>query len=76
LFSPVSFRDNTVYSEDMKKLEINCPRCGKKTFWENNPSRPFCSEKCRLIDLGCWANEDYTFAGGKAPRHEQDESIF
>ncbi|NOQ41038.1 MAG: DNA gyrase inhibitor YacG [Desulfuromusa sp.] len=56
----------------MKKLVINCPHCGNKTFWNENPSRPFCSERCRSIDLGSWASEEYSFAGEKAPQAEQD----
>ncbi len=31
---------------------LNCPRCGKLTTWEDNDSRPFCSERCKMIDLG------------------------
>jgi hypothetical protein len=42
------------------KQKIVCPHCGKQDTWqEKNPYRPFCSERCRLIDLGAWANEDY-----------------
>ena len=37
----------------------NCPRCEKETDLSNkNLYRPFCSEKCKLIDFGSWANED------------------
>lgn len=36
-----------------------CPTCGEPAEWENNPYRPFCSERCQLIDLGRWASEDY-----------------
>ena len=36
-----------------------CPRCGKPSSWSGNPSRPFCSERCKLIDLGAWAAEEY-----------------
>ncbi len=39
---------------------IKCPYCKKETTWENNPHKPFCSERCRLIDLGKWASEEYT----------------
>jgi len=40
---------------------INCPQCSTETeFSPDNPHRPFCSERCRLIDLGEWANESYT----------------
>ncbi len=38
---------------------IKCPQCKKETFWENNPYKPFCSERCRLIDLGMWIEEKY-----------------
>jgi len=36
-----------------------CPRCKKPAHWTDNPFRPFCSERCKMIDLGAWANEDY-----------------
>lgn len=37
-----------------------CPACGKPTeYAESNPSRPFCSPRCRLTDLGGWASESY-----------------
>lgn len=43
-----------------KKREILCPTCKKKTeFSSDNPYRPFCSDRCRLIDLGAWASESY-----------------
>ena len=38
---------------------VKCPNCRKETPWEGNPYRPFCSERCRLIDLGAWAQERY-----------------
>ena len=38
---------------------MKCPICGKPTAWKDNPDRPFCSERCRVIDLGNWASEDY-----------------
>lgn len=41
-------------------LVLACRRCGEMTTWHNNPFRPFCSERCKLIDLGAWANEDYS----------------
>tara|TARA_S200000501_G_C20842184_1_gene752102 strand:+ start:400 stop:600 length:201 start_codon:yes stop_codon:yes gene_type:complete len=43
----------------MKK--INCPTCDKKIKWDiSNTFRPFCSERCKQIDLGAWANEQYS----------------
>ncbi len=39
---------------------VACPHCGREHQWDvNNPYRPFCSERCKLIDLGKWANEEY-----------------
>lgn len=43
--------------------KVPCPRCQKMTPWENNPFRPFCSERCRLIDLGKWASDEYAIPG-------------
>jgi len=39
---------------------VKCPICEKPTTWKDNPYRPFCSERCKIIDLGRWASEDYT----------------
>jgi endogenous inhibitor of DNA gyrase (YacG/DUF329 family) len=40
--------------------QVKCPRCGKPSlFTAENASRPFCSERCKLIDLGQWAEEKY-----------------
>jgi uncharacterized protein len=45
-------------------IKIRCPRCGQSTvFGPTNPARPFCSERCRLGDLGAWAKEEYVIAG-------------
>ena len=39
---------------------IACPRCGAQTvFAPSNRWRPFCSERCRSVDLGAWASESY-----------------
>ena len=39
--------------------KVKCPKCKKDVVWENNKWRPFCSERCKMIDLGTWAKEDY-----------------
>lgn len=39
--------------------DIKCPNCGQTTKWQNNEHRPFCSERCKLIDFGAWASESY-----------------
>ncbi|HEY4697418.1 MAG TPA: DNA gyrase inhibitor YacG [Gallionella sp.] len=49
---------------------VTCPHCGKEHQWDtNNRFRPFCSERCKLIDLGKWASEDYRVA---QPVEEQE----
>jgi uncharacterized protein len=54
----------------MSKLRyVNCPRCGSPVAWVvENPYRPFCSERCKLIDLGDWAMERY-----RVPVQEQKD---
>lgn len=43
---------------------VACPTCGSKTAWDaKNKFRPFCSERCKLVDLGQWADEGYRVAG-------------
>ena len=42
---------------------VTCPTCGRAAPWAENPDRPFCSEECRLVDLGRWLDERYRFAG-------------
>jgi endogenous inhibitor of DNA gyrase (YacG/DUF329 family) len=38
---------------------MRCPICRKNVTWEGNPFRPFCSERCKLIDLDNWLAERY-----------------
>lgn len=40
--------------------KIKCPQCGLLTVYSlKNSFRPFCSDRCKLIDLGDWASEKY-----------------
>jgi len=45
-----------------KPAVVACPHCGKEVIWnkEVSPYRPFCSERCKLIDLGKWAEGGYS----------------
>lgn len=46
---------------------VKCPTCGKPVPWvDTEKFRPFCSERCKLIDLGEWATGTYTIAGEPA----------
>lgn len=43
---------------------VLCPTCEKRVKWtQANPYRPFCSDRCRLIDLGAWAAETHRIPG-------------
>ena len=43
---------------------VDCPACGRKTeFSSANRWRPFCSERCKTVDLGAWASESYRITG-------------
>jgi len=52
-------------------MMIKCPRCGKEAAVENNPYRPFCSDRCKLVDLGKWISEKYTISNA-APESEDE----
>jgi endogenous inhibitor of DNA gyrase (YacG/DUF329 family) len=54
---------------------VECPQCATPVDWQNNPFRPFCSERCRLIDLGAWLDEKYTIPGPLADESaDEDET--
>ena len=44
---------------------MRCPVCEGKAVWTGDPFRPFCSERCRLIDLDNWLEERYRIPVGK-----------
>jgi endogenous inhibitor of DNA gyrase (YacG/DUF329 family) len=54
-------------------VEIKCPICSAPVSWEGNPHRPFCSERCKLIDLGAWAEEKYRIPGEPGEEGHQEE---
>ena len=49
-----------------------CPICKKRVPWEGNPFRPFCSERCKLIDLDNWLEERYRVS---APAEDREASL-
>ena len=49
---------------------VACPQCGTEVEWAGNRYRPFCSERCRLVDLGAWIDEKYAIPGAL-----DDESV-
>ncbi len=68
-------------SQKAASAVVACPRCGKPVEWvPENRFRPFCSERCRKIDLGAWAAGEYRVPGteepkepGSAPGGDQDD---
>lgn len=53
---------------------VNCPHCSKSVPWKDSEKfRPFCSERCKLIDLGAWADESHRIPGDTLPDEESDE---
>ncbi len=53
---------------------ITCPLCKKTTTWEENPWRPFCSERCKLTDLGKWASGEYRIEGEKEEEKKVEDA--
>ncbi|BDX17432.1 MULTISPECIES: DNA gyrase inhibitor YacG [Halopseudomonas] len=54
-------------------LTVNCPTCKAPVTWDDSfPERPFCSHRCRLIDLGAWAAEEHVIEG----RQDDEQDIF
>ncbi len=46
---------------------MKCPSCGKPVEGKDNPFRPFCSERCKLVDLSRWVSEEYRVPGMELP---------
>lgn len=55
----------------LKRTVVSCPQCGASVVWDvANPFRPFCSERCKMIDLGAWATESY-----RIPVEEEKDAL-
>ena len=53
---------------------VNCPTCQKPTPWSDaSEFRPFCSERCKLIDFGEWATEKHSIPG--QPVYPVDDDV-
>ena len=61
-----------------KPLIVKCPHCGCSVAWlPEQQFKPFCSERCKLIDLGEWAMEEKRIPGqALALDEDQDDSFF
>lgn len=54
-----------------KKLIVKCSHCKKDFNYYDSEFRPFCSEKCKMVDLGMWLTESYTVESNE-PLSESD----
>ena len=45
---------------ERQKKTLRCPQCKKTTEIRNNPHKPFCSERCKMVDLGAWFTGQYS----------------
>jgi len=60
----------------MKKAESKCcPHCRKPVADKDNPDRLFCSDRCRLIDLGSWSLERYRITGRRIEGESEDDDV-
>jgi endogenous inhibitor of DNA gyrase (YacG/DUF329 family) len=61
--------------KDLTDAKIfKCPRCEKSISLEGNPYRPFCSKKCKIMDLAAWFREEYQISSPIEPEDELFES--
>ena len=51
---------------------VKCPMCGREVEYEGNEFRPFCSERCKLLDFGAWADEGYALPTQDTALTEED----
>jgi uncharacterized protein len=60
----------------MSPTPVKCPTCKREIEWSESPFRPFCSERCKLIDLGAWLGEKHAIPGDTAPQEpgQDDET--
>ena len=58
----------------MSPTKVKCPTCKRELNWEESRFRPFCSERCRLIDLGAWLSEQRSIPGDATPPDSDPDS--
>lgn len=60
-----------------KPITVSCPTCEKTVVWgAESTFRPFCSERCKLIDLGEWASEEKRIPGDELPLTANQDDEF
>lgn len=51
---------------------VKCPTCGRENEYTGNEFRPFCSERCQLLDFGAWADEEFALPTETESLSEED----
>ena len=51
---------------------VKCPRCSKEKEYNGNEFRPFCSERCKMLDFGAWADGEYGIAAEESEMSDED----
>jgi endogenous inhibitor of DNA gyrase (YacG/DUF329 family) len=51
---------------------VECPNCGIESEYNGNEFRPFCSERCKLIDFGAWTEEEYSLPAEPSELTEEE----
>lgn len=52
--------------------KVKCPTCKRETEYKDNEFRPFCSERCKLLDFGAWADEEYALPTEETTLTQED----
>jgi endogenous inhibitor of DNA gyrase (YacG/DUF329 family) len=64
----------TTQENKPQKKNVKCPQCGRLSVYSpDNKFRPFCSERCKIIDLGQWADEAFKIPVEKTPDSSENE---
>ena len=62
------------YTEQTTARTVDCPHCGGDSLYSlANRFRPFCSERCKNMDLGAWASETFALPEQTADRDPKFE---
>ena len=60
----------SVATDDMTKpLQVRCPTCKQRGDWFTSEFGPFCSKRCRLVDLGKWFSQEHAISEPLKPGH-------
>jgi endogenous inhibitor of DNA gyrase (YacG/DUF329 family) len=55
-----------------RSLQVKCPTCRKAGAWFDGKDGPFCSHRCKLVDLGKWFAEEHTVSSPLRPEHLEE----